>query len=271
MRATGAGTAQFTISTNGTISSGHGCAITQGAVSYKYAPGNVFPTAPNHGVQLVDSPAQCCALCQSLKNCSYWTADTTSWAKPLCYGMPGGCCFLKTVAAAGKQQPTPGATSGTSKNVPYCMDALPAGLQMTACDRGSATQGWSTAGGMIKEASRSGGAGLCLRTTTVPAPPPPTPLGALFDVEIDLTVGVAMEATLSCANASTSAGFLVHGSSGETSFVFNCATQTFTVGGGQPIDRKPGFAAGAAVKLLMLLVRNAPLPCHALPCHGYLN
>ena len=140
MRATGAGTAQFTISTNGAISSGHGCAITQGAVSYKYAPGNVFPTTLNHGVQLVDNPAQCCALCQSLKNCSYWTANTTSWAKPLCYGMPGGYCFLKTVAAAGKQQPITRATSGTSKNVPYCMDALPAGLHMTTCDRDSATQ-----------------------------------------------------------------------------------------------------------------------------------
>jgi hypothetical protein len=256
MTSCAAGAARFAISANGTISSGHGCAITQGAVSYKYAPGNVFPDEPNHGLRLVDSPGQCCSLCQSLKNCSYWTADTQSWAKPLCYGMPGGCCFLKTAAAAGQQKPTPAATSGSRLNVPYCMDALPT-LHMTACGGSSATQAWTTAGGMIKEA-KSGGGGLCLRTTTTPVPPPPPPIGLLFDVEVDLTVGLVMEAALSCGNASTSAGFLVHGSSGQTSFLFNCASQTFTVGGGQPIDRKPGFAVGAAVALKMLLVRHCP-------------
>ena len=259
-----AGAAQFAVSANGSISSGQGCAIKKG-VNYKYAPGNVFPDKPNHGVLLVDSPAQCCALCQDLKNCSFWTADTLTWAKPICYSQVGGCCFLKTVAAKGGGQPTadPTVTSGASNNVSHCMDALPT-LHMAECD-GSATQDWTTAGGTIKEA-KSASAGLCLRTHTAPVPPAPPPLGVLFDVEVDLTVGVVIEAALSCANASTSAGFLVHGSSGDTTFVFNCAAQTFTVGGGQPIDRKLSFAAGAAVALKMLLVRPRPATPSVLCC-----
>jgi hypothetical protein len=84
----------------------------------------------------------------------------------------------------------------------------------------------------------------------------PVAIGVLFDVEFDLTVGVVIEATLSCANASTSAGFWVHGSSDDAIFVWNCATKTFTVGG-RAIDRKPDFAAGAAVALKMLL-RTTP-------------
>ena len=82
------------------------------------------------------------------------------------------------------------------------------------------------------------------------------PLGLLYDVEVDLTVGVIIEATLLCANVSTSAGFLVNGSSGETAFLWNCAAQTFTIGGSH-IDRKPGFDVGAAVALKMLL-RTTP-------------
>jgi len=78
----------------------------------------------------------------------------------------------------------------------------------------------------------------------------------LFDLEVDLTVGVVIEATLSCANSSTSAGFWVHGSNDDATFVWNCGTQTFTVGGSQ-IDRKPGFAAGAPIALKMLL-RSTP-------------
>tara|TARA_B110000208_G_scaffold156643_1_gene190041 strand:+ start:210 stop:626 length:417 start_codon:yes stop_codon:yes gene_type:complete len=75
-------------------------------------------------------------------------------------------------------------------------------------------------------------------------------------VEVDLTVGVVIEATLSCTHASTSAGFWVHGSKDDAFFVWNCATQTFTVGG-QSIDRQPGFVAGTAVALKMLL-RTTP-------------
>ena len=256
------GAAQFVILANGSISSGHGCATVSGEVSYKYAPGNVFPNDPDHGVRLVDSPAACCALCQGLANCSFWTADTNSWAKPTCYDAPGGCCFLKTAAAKGGSQPTPRATSGSSDNVPYCMDALPT-LRMAACNGTATTQDWTTAGGTIKEVTGPAPAPAppaptpqCLRVYTAPAPPAPAPLGVLFDVEFDLTVGVVIEATLSCANTSTSAGFWVHGNDGDTTFVWNCATQTFTVGG-NPIDRKPGLPAGPAVALKMLL-RSTP-------------
>jgi hypothetical protein len=212
---------------------------------------------PNNGLRRTDSPAQCCALCQGLKNCSFWTYEFGGTAaKPTCLGQPGNCCYLKTAAAKGLSAPDPVATSGDGNTVPYCMDALP-NLHMTSCDGTAISQDWTTAGGIIKEA-KSAAPGLCLRTSTAPAPPAPPPLGVLFDVEVDLTVGVVIEATLSCANPSTSAGFLVNGNSGETTFLWNCAAQTFTVGGGSPIDRKPGFAAGAAVALKMLLVRPRP-------------
>ena len=205
-------------------------------------------------MRLVDSPAQCCALCQGLKNCSFWTADTGSWTKPICYNAKGGCCFLKTAAAKGQAKPTPNAVSGSSINVPYCVDALP--LRMAACDPTVSTQDWTTAGGIIKELKPLLPPALCLRTSTGPTPPAPPLPGVLFDVEVDLTVGVVIEATLSCANASTSAGFWVHGSSDDATFVWNCATKTFTVGG-KLIDRKPDFPAGAVVALKMLL-RTTP-------------
>jgi len=142
------------------------------------------------------------------------------------------------------------------------MDALPT-LRMAACNGTATTQDWTTAGGTIKEVTGPAPAPAppaptpqCLRVYTAPAPPAPAPLGVLFDVEFDLTVGVVIEATLSCANTSTSAGFWVHGNDGDTTFVWNCATQTFTVGG-NPIDRKPGLPAGPAVALKMLL-RSTP-------------
>ena len=254
------GAAQFAIQANGSITSGHGCGGLIDKVSFKYAPGNVFPTDPNHGVRLVDRPAQCCALCQSLKNCSFWTWEHGGTAaQPNCYNKPGGCCFLKTAAAKGAPpEPNPSATSGSSEYVPYCMDAQSAlprlQLRMAACDGTATSQDWSTAGGIIKEV-KSAAPGQCLRTSTFPAPPTPAPPGVLFDVEVDLTVGVVIEATLSCTHASTSAGFWVHDSK-DAFFVWNCATQTFTVGG-QSIDRQPGFAAGAAVALKMLL-RTTP-------------
>jgi len=238
--------AQFAILANGSITSGQGCAI-EGAFSYQYAPGNVFANDPNHGVRIVDSPAQCCALCQSLKNCSFWTSKNTELAKPNCYYKPGGCCFLKTAAAKGLAKPTAGATSGSSGTAPYCMDALPT-LRTAACDGTAVSQDWTTAGGIIKEA-KSAAPGKCLHTSYVPAPLPP---GVLYDVDLDLTVGVVIEGTLSCTNASTSAGFLVHGAGSYTSFLWNCDQKTFTVGG-KPIDRKPDFAASGPVALKMLL------------------
>ena len=71
--------------------------------NYKFAPGNVFPTDAMHphGLRLTENSAQCCTLCQSLKNCTFFTYSAGGTAaKPTCYTSshlgPGGCCFLKT-------------------------------------------------------------------------------------------------------------------------------------------------------------------------------
>ena len=80
-----------------------------GPVSYKFAPGNVFPTdsAHPHGLRLTDSPAKCCALCQLYKNCSFWTWEHGGTAaKPTCYQYQSACCFLKTAAAATGRVPS---------------------------------------------------------------------------------------------------------------------------------------------------------------------
>ena len=78
-----------------------GCYV-DSAVSYKFAPGNLFPDAPNHGVQLTDSAAGCCKICLAFKNCSFYTFEHGGTAAQLtCYSKPGSCCFLKTAAAAG--------------------------------------------------------------------------------------------------------------------------------------------------------------------------
>lgn len=80
----------------------------------------------------------------------------------------------------------------------------------------------------------------------------------VLDVVLDLTVGVVVEATLSCAaRTNTTAGLLVSGSATNGTFVWNCATQTFSLLGGQPIDRKLAFPPGAPVALKMLL-RTTP-------------
>ena len=90
-----------------------------GPSSYKFAPGNVFPNEPNHGVKLVDSPAQCCKLCQTFQNCSFWTYSAGGTpSQPTCYSSQGACCFLKTDAAKGGDQPTPGVVSGSTKPYP---------------------------------------------------------------------------------------------------------------------------------------------------------
>lgn len=263
--------AHFVIQANGSIDSGRGCFVGPPATSYKYAPGNVFPSDPlhPHGLRLTDSPVQCCATCQALKNCSFWTygAGGTT-AKPTCYTFNGGCCYLKTAAAKGGASPTPGATSGTTELVPLCLDALPT-LRMAACDDTATSQDWTTAGGSIKEAKSAGaaapsppppgpGPALCVHAYVAPAPPPTTPPGPLFGVEVDLTVGVVIEAAMSCANASNSAGFWIPSSVPgpdypDTLFLWNCAAQTFSLGG-NPIDRQTGFAPGADVALKMLLV-----------------
>ena len=101
-----------------------GCYVNDayGPVSYKYAPGNVFPTDANHphGLRLVDSPAHCCALCQTYKNCTFWTySGGGTPAHPTCYSFSGACCFLKTDAAKGLDQPDKaGVVSGSTKPYP---------------------------------------------------------------------------------------------------------------------------------------------------------
>lgn len=98
-----------------------GCFIAKGAVSYKYAPGDVYPNSLEHphGLRLTDSLAQCCALCESLKNCTFFSYEhgLSPAGKPTCYSWTGGCCFLKTTAAKGASAPTPGATSGSTQPI----------------------------------------------------------------------------------------------------------------------------------------------------------
>ena len=93
-----------------------------GPVSFKYAPGDIFPNEPAHphGLRLTDTAAHCCTLCQSFKNCSFWTYEYAGpAAQPNCYGKAGACCYLKTAAAwAGRASGGPGAISGSTRQLP---------------------------------------------------------------------------------------------------------------------------------------------------------
>jgi len=64
--------------------------------------------------------AKCCALCQSFKNCTYFTYSAGGTpSKPICYNKPGGCCFLNTAAAsAGKRGGCDTCTAGSTKPLP---------------------------------------------------------------------------------------------------------------------------------------------------------
>jgi hypothetical protein len=100
-----------------------GCYVdnANGPVQFKYSPGNVFPNEPNHGVKITGSPAQCCTLCQSFANCTFWNYEYGgSASQHTCYSQPGGCCFLKTDAAwPGTLMPGhPEITSGSTKPLP---------------------------------------------------------------------------------------------------------------------------------------------------------
>ena len=91
--------------------------------NYKYASGNVFPTTATHphGLRLAENAAACCALCQSLTNCTFFTYSAAGTvAKPTCYKEVGkGCCFLKTAARGGNGAPgCPTCTSGSVKPLP---------------------------------------------------------------------------------------------------------------------------------------------------------
>ena len=90
--------------------------------NYKFAPGNVFPTDAMHphGLRLTENSAQCCTLCQSLKNCTFFTYSAGGTvAKPTCYTSshlgPGGCCFLKTDKGGAGAKGCPTCTSGSTK------------------------------------------------------------------------------------------------------------------------------------------------------------
>merc|ERR1719469_1129824 len=97
------------------------CNVDPVGTTYKFAGGNVFPNKPDHGGSYGSSlvePSQCCALCQSFKNCSFWTYSAGgSKDKPICYGLPGGCCFLNTAAAAsGKRMGCSTCTAGSTNS-----------------------------------------------------------------------------------------------------------------------------------------------------------
>lgn len=101
---------------------GGGCFMKpKGAVNYKFAPGNVFPTDNDHphGLRPADSAAKCCGLCQSLANCSYFTYSAGGAAgQPTCYGKPYGCCFLKTVEGGVGAPGCATCTSGSVRPLP---------------------------------------------------------------------------------------------------------------------------------------------------------
>ena len=100
-----------------------GCvsADADGPVSFKWTGGFVFPKLPDHGFVTANSSASCCAMCQTFKNCTFWTYERGSSpaAKPTCYGMAGACCYLKTAAAwAGRSPGEPSGVSGSTKTLP---------------------------------------------------------------------------------------------------------------------------------------------------------
>jgi len=88
-----------------------------GPISFKYSPGNIFPSTTEfpHGLRYVQNTAECCALCQKYKNCTFWTRTPG----PKCYDKEASCCYLKTaVAWAGRAPGTPGVISGSTKPLP---------------------------------------------------------------------------------------------------------------------------------------------------------
>jgi len=99
------------------------CKVSPAGTTYKYAKGPVFPGKPYYGgiwgPSLV-SPSQCCELCQSFKNCSFWTYSAGGTPdKPTCYSTAGACCYLKTAAAAGGEKTNcPTCTAGSTSHAP---------------------------------------------------------------------------------------------------------------------------------------------------------
>eukprot|EP01047_Picozoa_sp_COSAG01_P054894 COSAG01_NODE_6050_length_3880_cov_4.660970_5_plen_450_part_01 len=106
----------------------------------------------------------------------------------------------------------------------------------------------------------NGSSGVCVRASAIPQPAPrdPNSHAQMLDVPIDLTVGVVVEASLSCDTQknSTISGFAVQGSSGSAQFLWNCATQVFQ-GTAGTINRATDFPADAPIELKLLL-RTTP-------------
>jgi len=53
-----------------------GCFVSPKGPTYKFAAGRLFPKAPMDGGYYgptMDSGAKCCSMCQSFKNCSFFT------------------------------------------------------------------------------------------------------------------------------------------------------------------------------------------------------
>ena len=133
-----------------------------GPITYKFAPGNVFPNTPDHphGLRLADSPAHCCDICKALNNCSFWTWEHSGPAdQPMCYSMHGACCYLKTVdAATGRAAGQAGQVSGSTKPLappPNCRNGTECGgtnewttWHDTSLPNSSCTSGWCNPGTM---------------------------------------------------------------------------------------------------------------------------
>jgi len=119
-----------------------------GPVSFKWTGSFVFPNLPHHGFVRPpgDSAAGCCAICQSFKNCTFWTFQNGGTvAKPECYG-PGTCCYLRTAGAwAGRTEAT-NVVSGSTKPLP--VTPHPPGVKIVACVGDSITAGYLSSNNM---------------------------------------------------------------------------------------------------------------------------
>ena len=131
-----------------------GCVVddAEGPVSFKWTGGFVFPHANNHGLKRTasaDGGASCCAMCQSLKNCTLWTYEYGGTvAKPTCYGEAGACCYLRTDAAwAGRTVAQAPSISGSTKPLPV-PPPPPPGVFVVACVGDSITAGYLSSNNM---------------------------------------------------------------------------------------------------------------------------
>jgi len=128
-----------------------GCysADVDGPVTFKWTGGFVFPRNPNHGLVLTDTADQCCTMCLSLENCTFFTFSAGGEpAKPTCYGQAGGCCFLRTASAwANRGVAGEEVVSGSTKPLPVPAPPPP-GVSSVACVGDSITAGYLSTNNM---------------------------------------------------------------------------------------------------------------------------